>query len=126
MDLIASTCAVPGDLRLVPAGAHVAPPSPPGRGPVDEQVAAARIGADPEPRRRVIGQELGERAGDGGACLVEPVADLGERVPRPVRVALDLVVVQPVPKDVIEVAQLVGGRVAALRHLLRDLMQELA
>lgn len=126
MKLIPRASTMSSHLGLVAAGAHVAPPSSPGRGAIDEEIPAAGVGADAQPRRRVIGQELGERAGDGGPCLVEPIADLGEGVSGPIRIALDLVVVEAVAEDVVEVAQLLGCRVPRLCHLGGDVVQELA
>lgn len=126
MDLFPSAGAVPRDLGLVPAGAHIAPPASARRRSVDEEEPTARIGADAQPRRRVVGEKLGQRAGNRRSGLVEAVADLRERVAGSVWIALDLVVVQPVSKDVVEVAQLRGGGVAALGHLGGDAMQDLA
>ena len=126
MELILGASAMSRDLGLVAACAHVTPPSSPRRRAIDEQKPAAGVRTHTQPRRRVIGQELRERAGDGCPRLVKPVADLGEGVTGPIRVTLDLVVVQPMPKDVVEVTKLIGGRVAVFGHLGRDAVQELA
>lgn len=114
------------DLGLVAARAHVTPPPPPRRRAIDEEEPAAGVGAHPKPRRRVVGQELRERGGDGRSRLVEPVADLGEGVSGPIRITLDLVVVEPMPEDVVEVTKLVGGGMAVLGDLRRDAVQQLA
>jgi hypothetical protein len=103
MELIPRACAMSRDLGLVAARTHVTPATPPSRRAIDEEKPAAGVGAHAKPRRRVIGQELCERGGDGRSRLVEPVADLGEGVTSPIRIALDLVVVKPMPEDVVEV-----------------------
>ena len=126
MKLIPRAGAMSSDLGLVAARAHVTPPSPPRRRAIDEEEPAAGVGAYAKPRRRVIGQELRERGGDGRARLVEPVADLGEGVPGPIRITLDLVVVKPMAEDVVEVTKLVGGGMAVLGDLSRDVVQQLA
>ena len=126
MELIPRAGAMSRDLGLVAAGAHVTPASSARRRAIDEEKPAAGVGAHTQPRRGVIGQELGERGGDGCPRLVEPIADLGEGVTGPIGITLDLVVVQPMPKDVVEVTKLIGGRVAVFGHLGRDAVQELA
>jgi hypothetical protein len=126
MELIPRPSAMSRDLGLVAACAHVTPPSSPCRRAINEEKSAAGVGTHTQPRRGVIGQELGERAGDGCPRLVKPVADLGEGVTGPVGITLDLVVVQPMPKDVVEVTKLIGGRMAVFGHLGRDAVQELA
>lgn len=126
MELIPRASAMSCDLGLVAACAHVTPPSSAGRRTIDEEKSAAGVGAHAQSRRGVIGQELGQRAGDGCPRLVEPVADLGEGVTGAIRISLDLVVVEPMPKDVVEVTKLVGGGMAVLGHLGRDAVQQLA
>jgi hypothetical protein len=126
MELILGASAMSRDLGLVAACAHVTPASSPRRRAIDEEKPAAGIGAHTQPRRRVIGEELGERGGDGCPRLVESVADLGEGVTGPIRIALDLVVMQPMPEDVVEVTKLIGRGMAVLGHLGRDAVQERA
>ena len=125
MQLILGAGPMARDLGLVATGAHVAPAAPAGGGAIDEEVPASLVGADPQPGRVVIGQELRERAGDGGARLVEPVAYLGEGVARSIRISLDLVVVQSMAKDVVELAKLFAGGVVVLGDLRCDAVQNL-
>src|SRR5688500_6484977 len=54
----AGSCPVPGDLRPVAAGAHVAPATPSSRGAIDEEPAAGVIGADPQPLQVVVGKVM--------------------------------------------------------------------
>ena len=114
------------DLGLVAACAHVTPPSSARWRAIDEEKPAARVGAHAQPRRRVIGQELGQRGGDGCPRLVEPIADLGEGVTGPIRITLDLVVMEPMSEDVVEVTKLIGRGMAVLGHLGGDAVQQRA
>ena len=66
---------MPRDLGAVAAGAHVAPSTAPGGRLVDEEPAARVVGADAQAMRVVVGEVVGERPGDGGASLLQLVAD---------------------------------------------------
>ena len=126
MELIPRAGAMSRDLGLVAAGAHVTPASSARRRAIDEEKPAAGIGAHAQPRGCVIGQELGQRGGDGCPRLVEPIADLGEGVTGPIRITLDLVVMEPMSEDVVEVTKLIGRGMAVLGHLGGDAVQQRA
>ena len=76
--------------------------------------------------RIVLRQEVRERARDRGPGLVEVVSDLGDRVARTLCLRDELVVVQAVPEDVIEVADLVARRRVIVVHPFRDGVNEAA
>ena len=63
-------------LGAIAADAHVAPAAAAGWGPIDEDLATSFVGAGMQPMWIVLGEEVGERAGDGGPRLVEVVANL--------------------------------------------------
>jgi len=113
-------------LGAVPADTHVAPSAPAGRGPIDEDLAASVVGTCPQPMRVVLGQEVGERAGDGCPGLVEVVANLGHRVASAALVGDELVVVKAVAQDVVEVTDLLACRAVAVIHALRDGVDQVA
>jgi len=98
----------------------------PGRGAVDEHPAAGRIGADPQSVRRVIGQVVGQCVRDAGPRLIEPIADLCDLELVAAPTAAKLVIVQPVAKDVIQLAHLRGAGNSTGIDPFRDLVQELA
>jgi len=111
---------MPRHLGAVPTHAHVAPAPSSGRGAVDEDIPAAIVGARAQPMRIVVGQEVGERAGDGSPRLVEVVTHLRHRVAVLAGLGHELVVVQAVAEDVIEVANLFAGRGMAVVDPFRD------
>lgn len=117
---------MPGHLGAVTADAHVAPAPSSGRGAVDEDLSALVIGACPQPMRVVLGQEVGERAGDGGARLVEVVADLRHGIPVSLGIGDELVVVQAMAEDVVEVTDLLAGGPVPIVHAFRDGVDEVA
>ena len=59
--------------------------------------------------RIVLGQEVRQRAGDGGTRLVEVITDLRDGIPTAFRIRHELVVVQAVAEDVVQVADLLPG-----------------
>ena len=105
---------MPSHLGAVPADAHVAPAPSPRRRAVDEDLAATIVGTRAQPMRIVLGEEVGERAGDGGARLVEVVTHLRHRITVLACLGDELVVVQAVAEDVVEVANLLAGRGMAI------------
>ena len=117
---------MPRHLGAVAAHAHVAPAPSSSRGAVDEDLSAPVIGACPQPMRVVLGQEVGERAGDGGARLVEMVADLRHGIAVSVGIGDELVVVQAVAEDVVEVADLLTSWPVPVVHPFRDGVDQVA
>jgi hypothetical protein len=107
---------MPRNLGAVATDAHVTPATPPGWGAVDEYLTTSVIRAGPQPMRIVLGEEVGQRAGDGGTRLVEVIADLGDRIPTAFRIGHELVVVQAVAEDVVEVADLLPGWSVPIVH----------
>ena len=111
---------MPSHLGAVPADAHVAPAPSPRRRAVDEDLAATIVGTRAQPMRIVLGEEVGERAGDGGARLVEVVTHLRDRIAVLAGLGHELVVVQAVAEDVVQVANLLAGRGMAVVDAFRD------
>ena len=96
---------------------------------VDEEPAAGVIGADAQTLAIVVGEVVGEGAGDRRTRLGEVVADLADRESiATARVENELMVVKPFAQDAVQRAQLAAGRlfsVGEARDELSDKVPQL-